>query len=318
MRKPDTHTVYLPSEEYVFDNHDPRVLMLLQIEEALVEFRSALTFLADIGDEKVHKLAAANKDDAQRLLEIQRAAHAHMQKGQDVEMHFTPDTNMQGKVIVFGQAPSEHDAETLCLPGREPYKSHAAALEGGYPFRASDAGPIYHRKQVREGMEAYRHAKECFAQLPDEENRQEAERQETRLLERLQTQSEGNRLLVEAHRCVLQRQYADAAEKFSQAALRMAEIGDARNAEYIRALAEDAGAKRGIADAAHGKMRKGQELLEVRDEFGRWEDVVARGLPAFDEAEELFREAHSLFADLDQVCKRGLYHLSKEPWITPK
>jgi len=48
---------------------------------------------------------------------------------------------------------------------------------------------------------------------------------------------QGHRLLVEAHRCVLQRQYADAAEKFTQAALRLADIGDARNAAYVRLLA---------------------------------------------------------------------------------
>ena len=30
-RKPDTHTVYLPSEEYIFDNHDPKVLMQLPV-----------------------------------------------------------------------------------------------------------------------------------------------------------------------------------------------------------------------------------------------------------------------------------------------
>jgi len=33
----------------------------------------------------------------------------------------------------------------------------------------------------------------------------------------------------------------------------------------------------------------------------RWEDVVNLGLPAFTEAEILFKDAGELFADLDQV-----------------
>ena len=113
-------------------------------------------------------------------------------------------------------------------------------------------------------------------------------------------QAEANRLVRDAHACVLRRQYADAAEKFHGAAQRMGSISDAVHAEYLTHLASDAGEKRRIADAAHGKMRQGQALLEKRQDFERWEDVVDVGLPAFADAELLYTDAGDLFASLDE------------------
>ena len=305
-RKPDTTVVYAPSETYQFDDHTPSVLMMLRIEEGVAEFRSAIQYLADIGDEEVHSLAAANQAEAERLLAIQTDAHVHLQKGQETETHFAVDTQMEGKVVVFGQVPTEADAKTLCIPGRVPYRSHAEAND--YPLhemQGAQRGAIYHRKKLREGMEAFRHAKECFEQLPDEANRLEAERQELRLLERLRLQNEANRLFADAHACVLGRQYADASEKFKQACLRLGKIDDPRNAEYLQQLCNDAAEKRRLADLAHSKMRQGQELLEKREAFARWEDVVDVGLEAFAEAETLFKDAGDLFTDLDQHDNAG-------------
>ena len=50
---------------------------------------------------------------------------------------------------------------------------------------------------------------------------------------------------------------------------------------------------------AHQKMREGQRLLELREDFQRWEDVVEVGLPSFSDAEVLYRDAGELFDDLD-------------------
>ena len=48
-RKKDVHVVYVPSGDYVFDSNDPRIVMMLQIEEGVTEFRAAINYLA--GDE---------------------------------------------------------------------------------------------------------------------------------------------------------------------------------------------------------------------------------------------------------------------------
>ena len=48
----------------------------------------------------------------------------------------------------------------------------------------------------------------------------------------------------------------------------------------VQELSEDAGAKHSIATSAHAQMREGQELLEKREAFERWEDVVNIGLQA--------------------------------------
>jgi len=296
-RRADTHTVYVPTEAYTLSSHEPKVLMLLQIAEAVAEFKSAIIYLADIGDQQVHAIAAANLAEAERLLALQKDAHEHMQQGQAVEVRMAVDTSLQGHLLVFGQTPSQQDAESLCIAGRQPYRRHM--VEHDYPYKDPELGTIYHRKMLTEGMAAFRHAKDCFAAISDEENRREAQRQELRLVECIRVQSEGTRLLKEAHRCVLTRQYADAAEKFKHASQRMAEIEDPGNAEYIQALSDDAGEKRRIADLAHQKMREGQRLLELREEFERWEDVVDVGLPSFTDAEVLFRDAGELFDDLD-------------------
>ena len=248
-RLADTHTVYTPTEGYKLSSHEPKVLMMLQIAEAVAEFRSAIIHLADIGDQQVHAIAAANLAEAERLLVIQKDAHERMQHGQAVEVRFAVDTKLQGHLLVFGQTPSERDAETLCIAGRQPYRRHK--VEHDYPFKDPELGIIYHRKMVSEGMAAFRHAKDCFAAISDEENRREAQRQELRLIDRIRVQDEGAQLLKEAHRCVLTRQYADAAEKFQHASKCMAEIEDPRNADYIQALCDDAAEKRRIADLAH-------------------------------------------------------------------
>ena len=61
-------------------------------------------------------------------------------------------------------------------------------VERDYALQDPEHGTLYHRLMLLEGMEAYKHAKERFAAIPDEANSDEALRQEMRLVERIRVQ----------------------------------------------------------------------------------------------------------------------------------
>ena len=199
-RKPDLQTVYSLSGEYECTcgagaGRDTQRLMMLQIGEAIEEYRGSIQYLSDIGDKEVHAMAAGNQREAERLWVLQKDAHHSLQRGQELEQDFCVDQTMHGSLLVFGQTPSTADQAALCIAGRQPYRRHLANWDSDYPLSDDKhgKGTIYHRKMVKESMEAFRHAKECFAQLPDETNRAEAERLELRMLDRLRLQ------VVQAH-----------------------------------------------------------------------------------------------------------------------
>lgn len=265
---PDHDTTYTPTADYP----PGQILAKIRFSDAIVDFKQAMLYMADIGDEHVLRIASDLRDLATKNAALHQQAQDYLQEGQQLEVQYTHDPRL-AHLVTF----CVHLVDGNQVPV-EPYVRHAIDQEYELTHR-KETGASMHRLQLEEALVQFEAAHETFKLFDDGVNAAEAQRQADRLRFNLELQGKAHKKMHDGLLSLQERKYGDGHASYSEAVVIFTQIEDEVNGKYAKMLTNDAASKRKLGEEAHKKMQEGLELLELRSRFTNWMQVQPQPLP---------------------------------------